>query len=162
MAKSLTSILSQIERLQKEAASIQSEVIARIRRDIVKFGLTAEQLFASTGGVKKGSTKPRTKTNKGAKPPKYADGAGNTWGGMGKRPEWLRQAIAAGQALEDFLITKATAPTGSKARSPKSVAKKTKASPAAGSNPAAKKRAAAKPAAPRKPRSKGAKAPAQS
>jgi DNA-binding protein H-NS len=127
MAKSLASILSQIERLQKEAASIQSEVIARIRKDIVKFGLTAEQLFASTGGVKQGNTKLGTKINKGAKPPKYADSAGNTWGGMGKRPEWIRQAIAAGKALEDFLITKATAPTGSKARLSKSVAKKTNA-----------------------------------
>jgi DNA-binding protein H-NS len=162
MAKSLASILSQIERLQKEAASIQSEVIARIRKDIVKFGLTAEQLFASTGGVKQGNTKLGTKINKGAKPPKYADSAGNTWGGMGKRPEWIRQAIAAGKALEDFLITKATAPTGSKARLSKSVAKKTNAKPAAGSKPAAKKkRAAAKPAVPRKPRSKGADAPAE-
>ena len=41
MAKSLSSILSQIERLQKEAANIQSEVISRIRKDIAKYGLTA-------------------------------------------------------------------------------------------------------------------------
>lgn len=45
MAKSLTSILSQIERLQHEAASIQSAVITRIRKEISQYGLTAEQLF---------------------------------------------------------------------------------------------------------------------
>jgi hypothetical protein len=48
MAKSLSSILNQIERLQKEAASIQSEVIDRIRKDISKYGLTPEQLFGDT------------------------------------------------------------------------------------------------------------------
>ncbi len=100
MAKSLSSILSQIERLQREAASIQSEVIARIRKEIEKYGLTAEQLF--------GVTTRATKKPKGAaaKAPKYGDGAGNTWGGMGKRPAWLREAIDAGKTLEDFLIAK--------------------------------------------------------
>lgn len=162
MAKSLTSILSQIERLQKEAASIQSEVIARIRKDIAKYGLTAEQLFGATGGVKQGRAKPGTKTAKVTKPPKYADGAGNTWGGMGKRPEWIRQALAAGKALEDFLIAKATAPAASKAKSTKVAApKEAKAKPAAARKPAAKKRAAAKPAAKRKPRTKVAEAAAQ-
>ncbi len=120
MAKSLSSILSQIERLQKEAASIQSEVVARIRKDIEKYGLTAEQLFGASGASKAGragkaAAKPSSKTNK-AKTPKYADGTGNTWGGMGKRPDWLRQALAAGKALEDFLIVaakpKAASPAG--------------------------------------------------
>lgn len=162
MAKSLTSILSQIERLQKEAASIQSEVIARIRKDITKYGLTAEQLFGATGGVKQGRAKPGTKTAKVAKPPKYADGAGNTWGGMGKRPEWIRQALAEGKALEDFLIAKATAPAPSKAKAPKAAApKKAKAKPAAAAKPTAKKRAAAKPATPRKPRTKAAESSAK-
>jgi len=161
MAKSLTSILSQIERLQKEAATIQSEVIARIRKDIAKFGLTAEQLFGATGGVKPSRAKAGTKTAKAAKPPKYADGAGNTWGGMGKRPEWIRQALAAGKALEEFLIAKATAPASAKAKAPKAAARKrAKARPAAAPKPAVKKRAASKSAAPRKPRNKAAEAPA--
>ena len=34
---------------------------------------------------------------------KYQDGAGNSWGGMGPRPRWLKQAIASGKKLEDFL-----------------------------------------------------------
>lgn len=120
VAKSLLSILSQIERLQKEAASIQSEVVTRIRKDIEKYGLTAEQLFGAAGASKAGragkaAAKSKTTANK-AKAPKYADGTGNTWGGMGKRPDWLRQALAAGKSLEDFLITagkpKAASATG--------------------------------------------------
>ena len=38
---------------------------------------------------------------------KYRDGAGNTWGGMGKRPQWLRDALTSGRRLEDFLVAPA-------------------------------------------------------
>lgn len=159
MAKSLSSILSQIERLQKEAATIQSEVIARIRRDIAKFGLTAEQLFGASGVAKPGrAAKAAVKQVKAAKPPKYADGAGNSWGDIGKRPEWIRQALAAGRALEDFLIAKGETPPRAKAKPTKSRAKpKAAATP----KPAAKKRTAAKSATPRKPRKPRTTPPAQ-
>lgn len=39
-------------------------------------------------------------------PPKYADQAGNTWGGRGPRPQWIRDALAAGRSLDAFLATK--------------------------------------------------------
>lgn len=165
MAKSLSSILSQIERLQKEAATIQSEVVARIRKDIAKFGLTAEQLFGTAGVAKSVRAAKATKAVKAPKPPKYADGTGNTWGGMGKRPEWIRQALAAGKALEEFLIGKVDAPA--KAKPAKSTARpkaKAKVAPTpkpAAKKPAAKKRVAAKTAVPRKPRAKATAAPAE-
>ena len=41
------------------------------------------------------------------KPPavaKFSDGQGNTWVGRGKRPQWLRDALAAGKQLSDFAI----------------------------------------------------------
>lgn len=159
MAKSLTSILSQIERLQKEAATIQSEVIARIRKDIAKFGLTAEQLFGMATGAKRGrAAKAVAPSAKAAKPAKYADGAGNSWGGMGKRPEWLRQALAQGKRLEDFLIAKPEAPSPAKAKPTKARATSKRASkPKSVPKTASRKRAAAK-AAPRKPRAKAAAA----
>lgn len=155
VAKSLSSILSQIERLQKEAAAIQTEVVARIRKDIEKYGLTAEQLFGNATAAKRGSAKAAgakparstkvtkvakaPKTAKTPKPPKYADGAGNTWGGMGKRPDWLRAALAAGKSLEEFLIAAAVPSATGPAKSPKR-----KASPAAGSKTPARQRAPGK------------------
>ena len=36
---------------------------------------------------------------------KYADQAGNTWHGKGRRPTWLKDAIAAGKQLNDFLLS---------------------------------------------------------
>ncbi|WP_349254824.1 H-NS histone family protein [Roseateles cellulosilyticus] len=156
MTKSLSSILSQIERLQKEAANIQSEVVTRIRKDIAKYGLTAEQLFGSVGVPKPGRTRAGTEPAKAAKPPKYADGTGNTWGGMGKRPEWIRQALAAGKALEDFLISNTASATPAKTK-----ATKTRAKPKTTPLPKAivKKRAVAKSAASRKPRAMAAADP---
>ncbi len=150
MAKSLSSIMSQIERLQKEAAAIQSEVVVRIQKEIAKYGLTAEQLF---GGTPARKTRKAT-SSKVSKSPKYADGVGNTWGGMGKRPQWLHEALAAGKALEEFLVSKAKA----KAPAPKkSAARKKAQSRAVGANAKATaapaKRAAAKKVA-RKARAK--------
>jgi len=151
MAKSLSSILSQIERLQKEAASIQSEVIARVRKEIEKYGLTAEQLFGATSGRRRGAASKSAK-GKASTAAKYADGTGNTWGGRGKRPDWLRQALEAGKALEDFLIAgveAAVKPAATRKRAAKAApAKRTKA--------AAKKRAPAKKATTRKARAKPA------
>jgi DNA-binding protein H-NS len=156
MAKSLSSILSQIERLQKEAASIQSEVIDRIRKEIAKYSLTPEQLFGETKDRKSRAAKPVKEAQK-ARAAKYADGSGNTWGGMGKRPEWLRQALEAGKALEEFLVGggKRKASTAARASNP---ATKAKRKPAAGARAAAKKSTTAKKAA-RKPRAE-ATAPA--
>jgi hypothetical protein len=48
MAKSLAKLNEQIAKLQKEVDSIQSTVIARIKREIALHGLTAEHLFSST------------------------------------------------------------------------------------------------------------------
>ncbi len=156
MAKSLSSILHQIERLQKEAASIQSEVIDRVRKEIAKYGLTPEQLFGATQARGARAAKPAKKAAK-ARAAKYADSTGNTWGGMGKRPEWLRQALEAGKALEEFLVggakPKPNSRAATRAAKPASPVKR---KPAAGSQAAAKKRTAAKKSPARKPRAAAA------
>ncbi len=167
MAKSLSSILSQIERLQKEAAAIQSELVNRIRGEIAKYGLTAEQLFGGASsrqpvkGAKATGAKSKTVKSKGAasRPPKYADGGGNVWGGIGKRPEWLRQALAAGKALEEFLAAQSVAPAAKERATRKQV--QTPGSRAAAKPKAlSKKRTAAKKPAAGKTRAKKAAPPA--
>lgn len=47
MATSFARIKSQIEKLQKQAAEIQTRVISRIRSEIAQHGLTAEDLFGT-------------------------------------------------------------------------------------------------------------------
>lgn len=125
MPKSLKQVLSQIEKLQKEAESLRSKeisgVVARIREAIDHYGLTPEELFGT--GVKSGgrgrragksatATKPARKaagkTGGTGRPsmgsPKYHDGAGRTWTGVGKRPNWFKDALASGKKAEDLLI----------------------------------------------------------
>lgn len=148
MAKSLSSILSQIERLQKEAASIQSEVVDRIRKQIAEYSLTPEQLFGESRAGKQRAVKP-TNTAPKARAAKYADGSGNTWGGMGKRPDWLRQALEAGKALEEFLVAGGQPKAATNGRAGKSAAKAKRRPAAAKTGPSAKK-------ATRKPRAAAA------
>ncbi|UUX97929.1 H-NS histone family protein [Aquabacterium sp. J223] len=33
---------------------------------------------------------------------KYRDNHGNEWVGRGKRPQWIKDALAAGKTLEEF------------------------------------------------------------
>jgi DNA-binding protein H-NS len=67
--------------------------------------------FAVGGGTtdtaKKVSNKTATKktASKGAKKPgpaKYKDRAGNSWSGRGPQPNWLKQALAGGETLENL------------------------------------------------------------
>lgn len=177
MAKSLSQIQSQIQKLQKEADAIRAAVIARIRKEMAQHGLTAEDLFAEARSTFVGNgrrTKGKAATTKA---PKYADGAGNTWGGMGKRPGWIREALAAGRALEEFLVgaitkpAKATQPTeparkraaaAKKASSARKPAAKQPASAAPTEKAAASKKSAAAKRPPRKKAAPSAETPAES
>ena|SRR6218665_2332315 len=170
MATSLSKLKNQIQKLQKQADSIQTNVISRIKKEIAQHGLTVEDLFSAdirsvgNGSVAEPKKAAKAKKSGGDKPAKFADGAGNFWHGIGKRPGWIHDALEAGRKLEEFLIgktTKTTKPAASvKAPKKKAVASK-KAAPAkvakAEKAPAAKKATKAKTAAPKA----AAKAPAK-
>ncbi|MBL8326096.1 MAG: H-NS histone family protein [Rubrivivax sp.] len=123
MTKTYQQYLKQIHDLQAKAEKARRAeaegVITRIREAISHYGLTAADLGLSGGG---GSAAPKAARGKpGRKPgrprkvaapaagvrkvaPKYRDEHGNTWAGRGKRPVWLRDALAGGRKLEDFAI----------------------------------------------------------
>ncbi|MBL8290039.1 MAG: H-NS histone family protein [Rubrivivax sp.] len=119
--KTYQQILKQIEGLQAEAEKQRraevADVIAKIRSAIVTYGLTAGDL--GFGGTRSAAAKGATRKKPGRKPgrprkvaaasgrkvaPKFRDENGNTWAGRGKRPVWLRTALASGRKLEDFAI----------------------------------------------------------
>lgn len=123
MARTLSEIQAEINRLKKEADKIRSaevkEVVGRIRKAIAHYGLTVQDLFGKAAvaagaavkgsGGKRGAAAKKGKAARGAqtKGPsvvRYQDGNGNTWVGRGKRPQWLREALAAGRQLEEFAI----------------------------------------------------------
>ncbi len=115
MPKSYTQIQKQIQNLEREAERVREKevrgVIGRIKEAIEAYGLTASDLgFRSATRGKSlirrrgpaGKAKPGAA--KGTKAPKFRDEAGNTWGGRGPRPKWLRDALAAGKDLKDFTV----------------------------------------------------------
>jgi len=119
MAKSLQTLLKQIAQLQKQAEALRSrekaDVVGRIKEAIAHYGITVDELF---GGAPVRATRKRAAaaaaTTKARKPAarkpggaaKYTDGAGRTWTGVGKRPTWFKDALAAGKAAEDLLISR--------------------------------------------------------
>lgn len=114
MAKTYLALQRDIAKLQKEAEAVRQKevagVVGRIKEAINTYGLTAQDLGLSGAG------KPAAKARKAAdvtpkgrrgaaaasRPAKYRDASGNTWGGRGPRPHWLRDALASGKQLQDF------------------------------------------------------------
>jgi DNA-binding protein H-NS len=119
MTKTYLQVLKQIDTLKAQAEKLRRAeadgVITRIRDAISHYGLTAADLglTGSGGGSAKAARKkpgrkpgrPRKIAGKVSKvAPKFRDEKGNTWAGRGKRPIWLRDALAGGRKLEDFAI----------------------------------------------------------
>lgn len=112
--KTYTELMQDIARLQQEAEQRRREeadsVVERIKEAIDAYGLTASDLgfgrepapSRQAGGRK--AAQPGGKKSNGAFGAKYRDDEGNTWGGRGPRPYWLRDALARGKQLSDFAV----------------------------------------------------------
>ena len=104
MTQTYAQVTRQIAALQSKAEQLKKReidgVIERIKEAIDAYGLTAEQLFG--GRSKPGRT---AAAGKRVAKQRYADGAGNVWGGMGPRPLWLRAALEQGKSLEEFAVS---------------------------------------------------------
>lgn len=122
MTQSYKQIQKQIEALQRQAEKLRTQevdgVIARIKVAITHYGLSAEQLGfgATTSKTKTNAMSRKAAPNRSAK---YSDGQGKSWSGMGKRPYWLRDALAAGATLEEFAPGDASSKSGVKLKAPK-------------------------------------------
>jgi DNA-binding protein H-NS len=114
MTKSYVQVLKQIDTLKAEAERLRRQevdgVIDRIRDAIRHYGLTAADLGLSRaktdakGPARKTRGRRKAKAAAASAAAKYRDDQGHSWVGRGKRPQWLRDAIAAGKKLEDFAI----------------------------------------------------------
>ena len=111
----LQAINAQIAALQAKAAALRAKevsgVVARIKDAIAQYGLTAADLgldkpsrkAAPAGNAAKGVNKTRG-AGKSGRRAKYQDDRGHSWGGMGKRPDWFKAALASGKSAEDLLV----------------------------------------------------------
>lgn len=114
MTKTYAQIVKQIETLKDEADKLRRKevegVIGRIREAITVYGLTAADLGLAPAKATKapkaavGQKRAARKAGKAAAVAKYRNEAGQTWAGRGKRPQWLRDALAGGKTLADFAV----------------------------------------------------------
>lgn len=70
-------------------------------RDALKEGKALEDFASAPASVAKKTTQVKV-AKKRKSGTLYRDQAGHTWSGMGPRPRWLREAIEAGQTLEQL------------------------------------------------------------
>lgn len=115
-------IRNQIEALQVKANKIlkteRQDALNALRAQIKTFGFTAGELGLNSRNKRKVSSGPlaprsdsrQRKAVRKPVAPKYADGAGNTWSGRGKRPLWLVAAVSNGLAIESFKIKDSSDP----------------------------------------------------
>lgn len=110
MAQTYAKLQQQIAQLQKAADAQRSKeigaVVNKIRALVSEWQLKPEDVFPE---LRQAQRSPRTtKTGTRVKPKaaaiRYADGTGNTWGGIGKRPRWLQVALSAGRSLDEFAV----------------------------------------------------------
>ena len=110
MAKTYEQTMRQIESLKAEAEKLRRKevdgVIGRIRDAVKFYGITAADLGLAPARKSSVETKKRRKTGAAKSPTvvKYRNEEGGTWGGRGKRPQWLRDALTAGRKLEEFKV----------------------------------------------------------
>lgn len=71
-------------------------------RDALSSGRSLEEFAAASSGQSRQA--PAQKKAKRSTKVAFRDSAGNAWSGMGPRPKWLKDAIAAGQSEESLRI----------------------------------------------------------
>ena len=118
MTKTIAQLNAEIAALQAEANKLYAlelkNAVAKVNELIANYALTPSDLKFPNGSAaasKLHSVRglPASKASSGAA--KYSDGRGNSWGGRGPRPAWLRAALEAGASLESFHGTTAAPST---------------------------------------------------
>lgn len=95
-------LVSQAQALMAQAEQVRKQevvsVIADIKAKMQRYSLSAEDLNAASVGRK-------ATVSKAKSPAKYKGPNGELWsGGPGRKPEWVKAVVAAGEDLSKYLI----------------------------------------------------------
>lgn len=132
MTKTYAQITREIQALQASADKLRAtelkSTIAKLNEMIATYGLTEKDLHfpasASTPARRQRPSSSASARSRRSSDAKYGDGKGNTWGGRGPRPAWLKQGLKKrGSSIDDFLISARTdapaeAPKATPAKAP--------------------------------------------
>jgi DNA-binding protein H-NS len=71
----------------------RDSIVTYLRRRMDEFGIEPDDIAASI-----------TEDQLRERAARYRNASGNTWDGVGEMPQWLVQALSAGQSLEHFSV----------------------------------------------------------
>lgn len=94
--------IKDLEKLQKDVAKAIDSYYDRKRKEaIVAVNSVAQEMGFNLSELLDGA-----KGKKAPQPPKYQhpENPDKTWSGRGRQPQWLKDQLADGKDLEDFLI----------------------------------------------------------
>lgn len=111
----LNKLRSQIENLRKQEQAIlrkeKKAVIARLKKEIDAYQITASELGLSRGRGEKAAAdgaapapKKRGTRKRAERVVKYRKGDLTWTGGRGRKPQWVTDALAAGEDLEQYRV----------------------------------------------------------
>lgn len=93
---------AQAEKLLQQAEEVRKQevaaVVAEIKGKIAQYGITAKDL-----GFAGGASAGKKAASEGAAA-KFKGPNGELWSGMGRQPQWLKDALSNGRKKEDFAI----------------------------------------------------------
>ncbi|MGS5088479.1 H-NS histone family protein [Hydrogenophaga sp. A37] len=97
-----TELMAQAQALMTQAEEARknelSTAVADIKAKMKQYGITVADLGGTAGAKKPAKTKSKAAA-------KYKGPNGELWaGGPGRKPEWVRAALAAGKNIESFRI----------------------------------------------------------
>jgi DNA-binding protein H-NS len=76
----------------------RERIIAYLRNRMKEFGITPDDLASALACEQQTEAR-------------YGSATGDTWSGEGEMPQWLKQAISAGQSLDHFELSPKAAPS---------------------------------------------------
>jgi DNA-binding protein H-NS len=97
-----TDLVSQANALMAQAEQVRKQelagVISDIKAKMAQYGITLQDLGGAGRKSKGGVSKAKA-------PAKYKGPNGELWsGGPGRKPDWVKQVVAAGKDIESFRI----------------------------------------------------------
>lgn len=89
LEKNVAKTITSFEDRRKAEARAKVDELAR------ELGYSFEELAEAAPARKRAASSPKYR---------HPENAGITWSGRGRKPGWIRDALAAGKSLEDFAI----------------------------------------------------------
>src|SRR5918999_846145 len=89
--------------LKHREVTDKKKALERMRDIAAEYGLSLSEVINKEG--RRDTKKPKSKNAGQASKPKYInpDNTDQTWSGRGQKPKWLKEALATGKTLAEFL-----------------------------------------------------------